>query len=152
MLPLPPVGFFELGFTVLIPSVVEANLGSGSVDLDFIVLIAVPANSPLVNILDIQIAVFLDIVLLVSTTFGVCSIPGIVIDSDTNPRINLGAGSMTDGNADGACLLWVVRVLGTTTYFADALSWELSVTRLIPIVSVVPITDKSIRTRKLRYL
>jgi hypothetical protein len=100
----------------------------------------------------IRIAVLLDIVLLVSTTFGVCSIPGIVIDSDTNPRIDLRTGSMTDGNADGACLLWVIRVLGTTTCFADATALVLNVTGLIPIVLEVPITDKSSVTRILRYL
>jgi hypothetical protein len=154
MLPFSPVGFFVLGLAIFSPSVVDANLVSGSVDLDFIVLVAVPANAPTVNILPFtrtNRTVYLDIVLLVSTTFGVITTPGIVIDSDTNPRVRLGAGSMTDGNADGACLLKVVRVLGTTTFFQGASAFELNGTRAIAGVLVVPRTDISSITPILRH-
>jgi hypothetical protein len=151
MLPFSPVGFFLLGFAIGIPAVVDANLGPGSMDLDFIVLIAVPANAPLVNILDFQITVVLDIVLLVSTAFGVFTAPGIVIDSDTNPRVRLRAGSMTDGNADGAYLLFGVRVLRTTTFFLDAYTFVLNSTSDIASVCIVS-TDISISARILLYL
>jgi hypothetical protein len=144
MFPFSPVGFFLLRFTVGIPAVVDASLGPGSMDLDFIVLVAVPANAPAVKVLGaIQIAVLLDIVLLVSTSFGVFTTPGIVIDSDTNPRVRLGAGSMTNGNADGACLLRVIRVLGTTAFFLDACAFVLNLTGNIASVLVVR-TDVSI--------
>jgi hypothetical protein len=116
---------------------------------DFIVLIALPANTPLTNILRIQITVVLNIVLLVSTTFGVRSIPGIVIDSDTNPRVRLGAGSMTDGNADGAYLLWILRVLRTTTCFLNAFTFVLSSIGDTSILVVS--TDISIVAPKLIY-
>jgi hypothetical protein len=151
MLPQPPVVFFLLRFAIGIPVVVNANLGPGSVDLDFIVLVAFPTNAPLINILDIQITVLLNIVLLVATTFGVFTTPGIVIDSDTNPGVRLGAGSMTDGNADGAYLLFGVRVLRTTTFFLDACTFVLNFTGDIASVFVVS-TDISISARILLYL
>jgi hypothetical protein len=154
MLPFSPVGFFVLGLAIFSPVVVDANLVSGSVDLDFIVLVAFPANAPTVNILPFtrtNRTVYLDIVLLVSTTFGVITTPGIVIDSDTNPRVRLGAGSMTDGNANGACLLKVVRVLGTTTFFLDAITCVLNVTGDIASVFVIR-TDISIGAPILRYI
>jgi hypothetical protein len=151
MLPIPPVGFFIWVIAIGIPPVRQLKCGPGSMSFDFIVLIACPVNTPHTNILHIQITVNLDIVLLVSTTFGVCSIPGIVIDGDTNPRVRLGAGSMTDGNADGAYLLWNFRVLRTTACFLDAVTFVLNVTGDITSVFVVS-TDISSSARKLIYV
>jgi hypothetical protein len=51
MFPFSPVGFFLCGFAIGIPAVVDASLGPCSMDLDFIVLIAVPANAPTVKVL-----------------------------------------------------------------------------------------------------
>jgi hypothetical protein len=111
-LPVSPVSLFFL--TVGIPSVLEADVFSGSMLLDEVILAVDSPSRP-----GCLIGAFITNIVLkrVTASRSFVASPSIIIDGNTDPRVGFGTSSVTDSDSLGTGILVIVRVSLSCTHF-----------------------------------